>query len=109
MTHTSFIPGYPWWFLLFCIAAGVLFAYLLYGRKPFIFHEKENKYWKYILAGMRFLSTTLIAFLLLSLLIKSKKTEEEKPVILLLQDNSSSLNVSFGNFSKEKYAQQLQS
>ncbi|MDB5228676.1 MAG: hypothetical protein JWN78_2869 [Bacteroidota bacterium] len=58
---------------------------------------------------MRFLSTTLIAFLLLSLLIKSKKTEEEKPVILLLQDNSSSLNVSFGNFSKVKYAEQLQS
>jgi hypothetical protein len=51
-----------------------------------------------------FLSTSLIAFLLLSLLIKTKKTEEEKPVILLLQDNSSSLNVSFGNFSKQKYA-----
>lgn len=109
MTHTSFIPGYPWWFLLFCIAAGVIAAYLLYGRKAFIFHEKENKYWKYLLAGMRFLSTALIAFLLLSLLIKSKKTEEEKPVILLLQDNSSSLNVSFGNFSKSKYAEQLES
>ena len=107
MTHTSFIPGYPWWYLLFCVAAGLVFSYILYGRKPFVFHEKENKYWKYILASLRFLSVSLIAFLLLSLLLKTKKTEEEKPVILLLQDNSSSLKVSFGNFPKEKYTQQL--
>ncbi|HRH57246.1 MAG TPA: hypothetical protein PLS10_06315 [Chitinophagales bacterium] len=106
---TSFILEYPWWFLLFCVAAGILFAYLLYGRKKFVFSEGESKWWKYGLATLRFLSTSLIAFLLLSLLIKTKKTEEEKPIILLMQDNSSSLNVSFGNFSKEKYAEQLSS
>jgi hypothetical protein len=105
----TFITEYPWWFLLFCVATGILFAYILYGRKKFIFTENESKWWKYGLAFLRFLSTSLIAFLLLSLLIKTKKTEEEKPVILLLQDNSSSLNVSFGNFSKEKYAVQLTS
>ena len=106
--NTSFILEYPWWFLLFCVAIGIAFAYLLYGRKPFVFHEKENKFWKYGLATLRFLSTSLIAFLLLSLLIKTKKTEEEKPVILWLQDNSSSLNVSFGNnITKEKYTQEL--
>ncbi len=104
---TSFILEYPWWFLLFCVAAGILFAYVLYGRKKFVFTENESKWWKYGLAFLRFLSTSLIAFLLLSLLIKTKKTEEEKPIVLLLQDNSSSLNVSFGNFSKEKYAAQL--
>ena len=103
----TFILEYPWWFLLFCVAIGIAFAYLLYGRKSFIFHEKENKYWKYGLAALRFLSTSLIAFLLLSLLIKTKRTEEEKPIILLLQDNSSSLNVSFGIFPKDKYARQL--
>lgn len=106
---TSFILEYPWWFLLFCVAAGILFAYLLYGRKKFVFSEGESKWWKYGLGTLRFLSTSLIAFLLLSLLIKTKRTEEEKPIILLLQDNSSSLNVSFGNFSKEKYAEQLSS
>jgi hypothetical protein len=103
----TFITEYPWWFLLFCVATGILFAYILYGRKKFVFTENESKWWKYGLAFLRFLSTSLIAFLLLSLLIKTKKTEEEKPVILLLQDNSSSLNVSFGNFSKQKYAAQL--
>lgn len=105
---TSFILEYPWWFLLFCIATGMLFAYLLYGRKKFVFSENENKWWKYGLASLRFLSTALIAFLLLSLLVKTKRTEEEKPIILLLQDNSSSLNVSFGKFLKDRYAQQLQ-
>ena len=103
----TFITEYPWWFLLFCVATGIFFAYILYGRKKFVFTENESKWWKYGLAFLRFLSTSLIAFLLLSLLIKTKKTEEEKPVILLLQDNSSSLNVSFGNFSKQKYAAQL--
>jgi hypothetical protein len=103
----SFITQYPWWFLLFCIATGILFAYLLYGRKQFVFHEKEHKGWKYGLAFLRFLSTALIAFLLLSLLIKTKKTEEEQPVILLLQDNSSSLKVSFGKYAADKYKAQL--
>lgn len=106
---TSFILEYPWWFLLFCVATGILFAYVLYGRKKFVFTEGESKWWKYGLASLRFLSTSLIAFLLLSLLIKTKKTEEEKPIVLLLQDNSSSLNISFGNFSKEKYVEQLKS
>lgn len=106
----SFILEYPWWFLLFCIIAGILFSYLLYGRKSFVFYEKEHKFWKYGLAILRFLSTSLITFLLLSLLIKTKKTEEEKPIILLLQDNSSSLNISFGgNIAKDKYALQLTS
>ncbi len=95
--------------MLFCVTAGILFAYILYGRRKFIFSENENKWWKYILAFLRFLSTSFIAFLLLSLLIKTKRTEEEKPIVLLLQDNSSSLKVSFGNYNKEKYAEQLQS
>lgn len=111
---TSFILAYPWWFLLFCIAAGLLFAYILYGKnlsanrhENHIFSENENKAWKYVLFLLRFCSTSLITFLLLSLLIKSKNIIEEKLVIVLLQDNTASLQTSFGNFSKEKYAKQL--
>lgn len=92
---------------MFCLATGFLFAYLLYGRKTFIFSENEKKYWKYILAFLRFAAVSLIAFFLLSPLIKTKKVEEDKPIIVLLQDNTSSLNTSFGNFSKQKYLQQL--
>ncbi len=105
--YMSFILGYPWWFVLFCIIIGAVYTYILYGRKAYVFSENENKAWKYGLAIMRFLSTSMIAFLLLSLLIKTKKTEEEKPVIVVLQDNSASLQASFGNLPKEKYTAQL--
>ncbi len=107
MLHTTIISEYPTWFLFFCVAIGIVYSYILYGRKTFVFHEKEGKYWKYILAFLRFASTALIAFLLLSLMLKYKRTEEEKPLILLLQDNSSSLDISFGKFPKQKYFTQL--
>ena len=105
--NATFILEYPWWFLLFCIATGIVFAYILYGRKEFIFNEKEKKHWKYILAFLRSAAITLISFFLLSPLIKTKKIEEDKPIIVLLQDNTSSLNVSFGNYNKQKYLEQL--
>ncbi|MBP6049644.1 MAG: hypothetical protein KA526_09180 [Chitinophagales bacterium] len=104
----SFVLAYSWWFILLCMAIGVVYAYLLYGNKKFIFTENENKWWKYSLASLRFLSTTLIAFLLLSLLIKSIKTEAEKPLLIILQDNSSSLKTSFGNFPKQDYLNNIQ-
>lgn len=105
--NTTFILEYPTWFILFCLATGLLFAYLLYGRKQFIFNEKEKKYWKYALAFLRFSSISLISFFLLSPLIKTKKVEEDKPIIILLQDNTASLSISFGNYSKQKYIEQL--
>ena len=105
--NTTFIFTYPWWFLLFCLSVGALFSYLLYGKRKFIFTENEPKGWKYGLAALRFFSTSLIVFLLLSVLIKTKHTEEEKPVILFLQDNSASLNTSFGKTSKAQYAKDI--
>lgn len=70
---------------------GFLFSYLLYGRKSFIFYDGEKKHLKYILAFLRFLSTSLICFLLLSPLLKTTSTDELKPSIVILQDNSASL------------------
>ena len=105
--YMTVISEFPWWYLLFCAAIGFAFAYILYGRKKFVFTEDENKWWKYILFTLRFLATSLIAFLLLAILIKTKKTNEEKPVIVLLQDNTSSLKTSFGAFPKAKYLEQL--
>jgi hypothetical protein len=80
----TFITEYPWWFLLFCVATGILFAYILYGRKKFVFTENESKWWKYGLAFLRFLSTSLIAFLLLSLLIKTKKNRRRKACYFII-------------------------
>ncbi len=100
------ISEYPWWFLLFCLATGALFTWLLYGRKPYVFEEGEHPAWRYGLAALRFSSVTLIAVLLLSMLWKRTDTVTEKPLIVFLQDNSNSLQLSFGSFAPDKYHEQ---
>ena len=86
---------------------GFLFSYLLYGRKSFIFFAEEKKSLRYILATLRFLAVSLIAFLLLSPLIKTTQTEEQKPTIVLLQDNSASLKNVFKQSNLKQYQEKL--
>jgi hypothetical protein len=86
----EFVFQYPAWFLVFCLALGFLYAWLLYRKSTEL---KEAKTWmKRLVFGLRFVSVSLIAFLLLSPLIKLINRESEKPVILLLQDNSESIS-----------------
>ncbi len=80
---------YPAWFLIFCILAGALYAGILY-YKDNRFHE-QGRWLNRGLAAARFLSTFLIALLLLSPLIKSLKTETKKPIVVLAQDQSESV------------------
>lgn len=104
---TTFIATYPWWFLLLCIIVAFAMSYLLYGNKKYLFNKNEHKGWRYGLATLRFVSTFLITFLLLSLLLKTKHTEEEKPIVILLQDNTASLKTSFAKNTKEQYEKQI--
>lgn len=109
--YLKLIVEYPIWFFAICLLVGLLYAYLLYGRKAFIFFAEEKKSLRYILATLRFLAVSLICFLLLSPLIKTTQTEEQKPTIVLLQDNSASLKKALGTqsanyFSKIKELQQ---
>ncbi|HWZ21949.1 MAG TPA: hypothetical protein VNW06_04805 [Cytophagaceae bacterium] len=66
--------------------AGLGYAYLLYQKK-----SPWNKNTNYLLAGLRFLLVTLLAFLLLGPLIKYFKNYAEKPTIVLAIDNSQSI------------------
>ncbi len=87
----SLITLYPFWFLLLCIMAGSAYASLLY------FREKGNDFsllTTRILAILRGVSVTLIAFLLLSPLLKSTSRYNEKPIVLLALDNSGSIAMS---------------
>jgi hypothetical protein len=104
----SLIFEYPYWFILFCILIGLLFASILYARKKFIFHEQENPLLKKILFFLRFLSTSLIAFLLLSPLIKTKSTKEIIPTIVVLQDNSASLKHTFNKNNLSNYQDRIE-
>lgn len=103
----SIVFEYPSWFILFCLLAGSAYAFLLYRKdKKF----SELSIWAIrSMAAFRFLSVSILAFLLLSPLIKSVNREVEKPVIILAQDNSQSITVgNDSNFYKTEYKNKLQ-
>jgi hypothetical protein len=102
----SLITLYPVWFLLLCMLAGSAYAGLLY------FREKGNDFSRLttrILAILRGVSVTLIAFLLLSPLLKSTTRYTEKPIVLLALDNSGSIAMGKdSNFYKNEFVNKYQ-
>jgi hypothetical protein len=103
----EFVFQYPAWFLLFCLALGFLYAWILYRKGSAL---KEAKVWiKRLVFGLRFISVALIAFLLLSPLIKLISRKSEKPVILFIQDNSSSISlVKDSAFYRKQYPELIE-
>jgi len=85
---------------------GLLFALGLY-YKDRSFREQSQKM-NPILGFLRFLSGTLISFLLLSPLIKSIETRTEKPTIVIAQDASESIGLSMTDEQKQAYRQQME-
>jgi len=75
----------PWW-LLACLAAGFLYAWLFYRRQ-----ESLNIRTRYFLGVFRFLAVTIISLLLLSPVIKTVTRHPQKPLVLVAQDNSASI------------------
>ena len=82
---------YPWYFYIICLAAGALFAAALYYI-PFG-HRRQQfpRRIRLLLAFLRFLAVSLIAFLLLSPLVTRVRHEKEKPLVIFAQDNSRSI------------------
>lgn len=80
---------YPVWFLLFCLLLGAIYAIILY-RKDRKFNEVSS--WKKgIMAGLRFLAISCIAFLLLSPVIRSIDQQIKEPIIIVAEDKSQSI------------------
>ncbi|SMD13546.1 hypothetical protein [Pedobacter nyackensis] len=91
--------------LFACLLAGVLFAWILYGKT-----EHLDKKSRYALAGTRAAGVTLIGFLLFFPLIRNVSYTPEKPIIIIGQDNSLSVgNITSAGFNKSQYEQQMQS
>ena len=87
MENLSF--QYPTWYLLGCAILGLIYALVVYFRSDTF---KDNVAWlNWLLGGMRFLTATALAALLLSPLIKSLLTDTKKPVVILAQDQSESV------------------
>ncbi len=87
MRNLSF--QYPSWYLILCVILGLIFAGVLYFRDK-TFKENSSKLNK-ILGVLRFLTTTLIAILLLSPVLKLLITDIKNPIIILGMDTSESM------------------
>lgn len=77
---------YPWYFVLFCLLAGAGYSLLLYRRS-----EHFGRGLRWLLAALRFVAVSLIAFLLLSPMVRLVRHDRERPIVVLAQDNSRSL------------------
>jgi hypothetical protein len=85
------VTEYPSGFIFLCLLLGVIYAFLLYFRTK---KDDINIWLVLVMTGFRFLSVTLISFLLLSPLVKKQTEVIQKPVIILAQDNSLSIRLS---------------
>jgi hypothetical protein len=102
----SIVLSYPWWFLVFCLLAGALYAFGLYYRskKNKGVHNALTK----VLAVVRFITVSVICFLLLSPLIKNVFKKVEKPIIVVVRDNSLSVPLnSDSNYYRNIFPQQM--
>jgi hypothetical protein len=81
---------YPTWYIPFCALLGVAYAAVLY-YKDRSFKEQPPMITR-ALAALRWLSTTILAILLLSPVLKTSTTDIKKPVVIIAQDVSESLS-----------------
>ena len=84
------LTDYPWYFILFCLLAGVAYAAVLY----FVGHNAFSRGWRWALAALRCLAVSAIAFLLLAPMTRQKVDERQKPHVVLAQDVSQSVRLS---------------
>lgn len=75
------------WFILLCLLAGAVYAFVLY-QKNSPWSKKTN----YLLAGLRFLLVSIMTFLLLGPFIKQINNTFEKPAYVFAIDNSLSIS-----------------
>jgi hypothetical protein len=106
LVSLNIILEYPWWFLIFCVLAGAVYTFALYFRDK---KQKEVTVGiQRVMGALRFLSVTILSFLLLSPLIKTVKRTVEKPVVVIAQDNSESLIAGKDSvFYKKEYKEKL--
>jgi hypothetical protein len=79
---------YPTWFLLFCLLCGGAYAGLLYYRNS---RDGFSRTMSWVAAVFRFLSVSLLAFLLLGPLVERVTRQVEDPLLIFAQDNSGSV------------------
>ena len=95
--------GFSVLWLLFSLALGLTYAFLLYSGKSGLSPGSRR-----ILFGFRGISVALITFLLFAPFVKHINRTVEKPLVLILQDNSASIQVSRpSGFDPQAYNRQM--
>jgi len=96
--------NYPIWFIVLCFLLGLIYAFILYFKdNTFKESNEKTRKWLKWLSIFRFLTVSLLAFLLMAPLLKTKSLNKEQPIILFAQDNSESIEKSYkGDIQKYK-------
>jgi len=96
----------PWYFVVLSILLGATISFWLYFK-----NKKNSEAPISILRALlvlRFVSVTLIAFLLLNILLKQIKNETQNPLVIVAIDNSSSMTAAAdSNFIKHTLQEKL--
>lgn len=104
---TTLITEYPLWFIIFCLLLGSMYAFLFYRRDNKF--RDVNHWWIRGMAALRFLTVSILAFLLLSPLLRSLEQNIERPIIILAQDNSASIVINNDSaYYRNSYKSDLQ-
>jgi hypothetical protein len=102
----NIIFQYPTWFVLICIAVGLLYAFGMY-YKDSRFGEQTKKL-NPVLGTLRFLTVTIICLLLLDPVMRATITEKKAPIVVLAQDNSQSLLQSMDSLKRKEYKDKME-
>ena len=102
----SLLTQYPLWLAIFAVLLGVGYALFLYYKNDNVVFEKKSRI---VMASLRGVAMSLIAFLLLAPMLKMTRKETDKPVIILAIDNSESVKMGKDSaFYKNEYPKQVQ-
>lgn len=104
--NSTLALAYPTWFIGLCLLVGAAYALLLYFRSRSF--REQSKQLNLLLGLFRFLSVSIICFLLLSPVIKTRSTDSRPPIVVLAQDNSESIRQNMSEEQQQAYAQQVQ-
>ena len=91
------------WLILVCLAAGLLYAWLLYSKRT-----PWSRSLNYLLAALRFVVVSILSFLLLGPLVRYIQNTTVKPAIVFAVDNSQSVKLFSDTVQLQQAAQGLQ-
>ncbi|WP_114782640.1 vWA domain-containing protein [Botryobacter ruber] len=103
MSTFRILTTYSPWLILACLAAGALYAWLLYSKRT-----PWSKSLNSVLAFVRFVVVSFICFLLLGPLVRYISNTTVKPTIVFAVDNSSSIALFSDSVKLRQTQQQIQ-